>query len=112
MGVSQRSKIAVVVALLAALAMAFPAFARPDRADIVLTRTGQVGGSSVQPGSYQLVFDGNKVSFLHSHKVVAEANGEWKKADAKAEYTSVRYDENGRISEIRLHGRDSYFVIR
>lgn len=112
MGVSRRNNIAVAVALLAALVLAFPVFARPDRAEIVLSRTCQVGSSSLQAGEYHLVFDGNKVSFLRGGKVVAEATGEWKKADVKADYTSVSYEENGRIFEIRLHGRDSYFAIR
>jgi hypothetical protein len=112
MGVSKRSNLFVAVALLAALVLAFPAFAQPDRADISLSRTCLVGNSSLQPGDYKVVIDANKISFLHNGKVVAEAAGEWKKADQRSDETSVSYEQSGRIFEIRLRGRDSYFVIR
>ncbi|HXZ20768.1 MAG TPA: hypothetical protein VEG63_12515 [Candidatus Acidoferrales bacterium] len=111
MGVSRRNILAVSVALLAALALAIPVLARPDRAEIVLSRTCHVGSSSLPAGTYQLVFDGNKVSFLRDSKVIAEATGEWKRADRKVEETAVRYEDSGRIVEIRLHGRDSYFAL-
>jgi len=112
MGVSQRSKIAVAAALLVALVLAIPVLARPDRAAIELTRTCQVGNSSLRPGNYVLEFDGNKVSFLRGGKAVAEATGEWKKSPQKARDTSVVYETSGRIIEIRPQGRDSYFVIQ
>ncbi len=111
MGVSRRNSCAVAVALLAVLALAIPTLARPDRAEIVLSRTCHVGSASLPPGTYQVVFDGNKVSFLRESKVIAEATGEWRKADRKLEDTGVRYEESGRIVEIRLQGRDSYFAI-
>jgi hypothetical protein len=111
MGVSRRFNITVAVALLAALVLALPMFARPDRVDVFLTRTCQVGSSSLEAGAYHLVIDTNKVSFVRNGKVVAEATGEWRKADKKADYTSVIYQENGRITEIHVNGRDSYFAI-
>jgi hypothetical protein len=112
MGVSRRNYIAVGVALLVALVLAFPAFARPDRASIDLSRTCQVGSSSIQAGTYKVVLDTNKVSFLLNGKLVAEATGEWKKADTPSDYTSVTYDQNGRVTQIHLRGRDSYFAIQ
>jgi hypothetical protein len=111
MGVSRRSNITVAVALLVALVLALPVFAKPDRVDVHLSRTCQVGSSSLQAGSYRLVIDTDKVSFVRDGKVVAEAPGEWKKADKKADYTSITYQENGRVTEIHLGGKDSYFAI-
>jgi len=111
MGVSRRNIFAVAIALLAALALAIPVLARPDRAEIVLSRTCHVGSSSLPAGTYQLVFDGNKVSFLRDSRVIAEVTGEWKRADRKIEETGVRYEDSGRIVEIRPHGHDSYFAI-
>jgi len=111
MGVSRRNILAVSVALLAALALAIPVLARPDRAEIVLSRTCHVGSSSLPAGKYQLLFDGNKVSFLRDRKVIAEATGEWKRAERRAEQTAVSYEQSGRILEIRLSGRDAYFAI-
>lgn len=112
MGVSRRSAFAVTVALLAALILAFPAFARPDRAEISLSRTCLVGNTSIQAGTYRVVLETNKVSFVRDGKVVAEAPGEWKKADSKADDTSVTYKDDGRVIEIHLAGRDSYFAIQ
>ncbi len=111
MGVFRRNSFAVAVAVLAVLALAIPVLARPDRAEIVLSRTCHVGNASLAPGTYQVVFDGNKVSFLRDSKLIAEATGEWKRADRKVEDTGVRYEESGRILEIRVQGRDSYFAI-
>jgi len=112
MGVSRRNSTAVAVALLAALVLAIPVFAKPDRAAITLTRTCQAGSASLPAGNYQMLFDGNKVSFLHNGKMVAEITGEWRKAPAKVESTSVSYEANGRIIEIRLQGRDSYLAVQ
>jgi len=112
MGVFQRRNIAVAVAMLAVLALAIPALAQPDRASVVISRTCQVGSSSLPAGNYRVVFDGNKVSFLRSGKVVAEANGEWKKTPQKTLDTSVIYEASGRIIEIHVEGRDSYFALQ
>jgi len=111
MGVSRRNSMTVVVALLAAMVLALPVFARPDKVDLVISHPCLVGSSSIRPGSYRLVIDTNKVSFMHDGKVVAEATGEWKKADKKADSTSISYEENGPVREIHIGGRAAYFAI-
>lgn len=112
MGVFRRRNPAVAFALLAALVLAIPVLARPDRGEITVSRNCQVGSSSLQAGTYRLVFDGNKVSFLQHGKVVAEANGEWKKMPTKIVDTSVIYEASGRIIEIRLQNHDSMFALQ
>jgi hypothetical protein len=111
MGVPQRKNIVVAIALLAMLALAMPVLARPDRGEITVSRNCLVGTTAIQAGTYKLTFDGNKVSFLQHGKVVAEANGEWKKLPSKIYDTSVIYETNGRIIEIRLQNHDSLFAL-
>jgi len=111
MGVTRRNFVALV-ALVATLALAFPVFAHPDRTDVLLSRTCLVGNASLQPGQYTVEFVGNKASFLHKGKVVAEATGEWKKVAQKVLNSSVSYEDNGRIIEIRVAGKDSYFELQ
>jgi len=111
MGVTRRSIVALV-ALLATIALAFPVYAHPDRTDLTLSRTCLVGQASLQAGQYKVEFNGDKVSFIHKGKVVAEANGEWKKTPGKTLNSSVIYQEDGRIIEIHVAGRDSYFVVQ
>lgn len=112
MGVPQRRNIVVAIAVLAVLALAMPVLARPDRGEITVSRDCQVGATALPAGTYKLVFDGNKVSFLQHNKVIAEANGEWKKLPAKIYDTSVIFEASGRIVEIRLQGHDSMFAIQ
>src|SRR5208282_1660760 len=82
MGVSRRNFVAFV-ALVAALALAIPVFARASRTTITLTEACQFAGTKLPPGEYVMVVDGNKVTVLHNDKVFATATGEWKKADGK-----------------------------
>jgi len=110
MRVSRRHFV-VAVALAAALALAMPVLAKPDRVQVILTQTSLVGSTSIQPGEYEMVLDGNKVSFVQKHKVVAEATGEWKKADKKAALTFFGYSNDGKITEIHLGGHDSYLAL-
>jgi hypothetical protein len=111
MGVSRRTVVAAV-ALVAALALAIPVLARPDRLEVVISQTSLVGTTPVQIGTYEMVIDGNKVSFVQRRKVVAETTGEWKKADKKAPSTFFAYGADGRITEIHLGGHDSYLALQ
>ena len=110
MGVSRRNFVAFV-ALVAALALAIPVFARASRTTITLTDACQLAGTKLPPGEYVMVVDGNKVTVLHNNKVVVTATGEWKKADGKFRDSGFACNSEGRVVQIRVEGRDSYLEI-
>ncbi|HVN07629.1 MAG TPA: hypothetical protein VMV61_01560 [Patescibacteria group bacterium] len=110
MGVTRRNIVALV-ALVATFALAFPVLAHPDRASVILSQTCQVGKSTLSPGNYKLEINGDKVTFLQKGRVVAEATGEWKKTPGVADNSSVTLNAEGRVIEIRIGGRDSYFAV-
>ena len=110
MGVSRRNFVAFV-ALVAALALAIPVFARASRTTITLTDACQLAGTKLPPGEYVMVVDGNKVTVYHNNKVVVTATGEWKKADGKFHDSGFACNSEGRVVQVRVEGRDSYLEI-
>ena len=106
-----RRNFVALVALVAALALAIPVFARASRATITLTDVCQLAGTKIQPGEYVMVVDGNKVTLLHHDKVVATATGEWKKADGKFQESGFACNSDGRVVQVRVAGRDSYLAV-
>jgi hypothetical protein len=110
MHLSRRS-FAALIALLLLLTLGTPAFAKATRIDVTVSRTSQLSHATLGPGDYEMVVDSNKVTFRSHGKVVAEANGEWKKGDSKAPNTFFVYSNDDHITEIHLRGRDSFLVI-
>ena len=104
-------KIAVSIALILGLAVALPVFANGRSATITLNDTAKVSGTTLPPGDYKVVFTDSKVTFEHRGKVLAEANGQWKKAPVREYENAVVRDGEGRILEIHIQGQDSYFVV-
>ena len=104
-------KIAVSIALILGLAVALPVFANGRSATITLNDTARVSGVTLPPGDYKVVFTDSKVTFEHRGKVLAEANGQWKKAPVREYENAVVRDMEGRILEIHIQGHDSYFVV-
>ena len=110
MGVSKRN-VVVAVALLVAIALATPVFARASRTNITLTDACQLAGTKLPPGEYVMVVDGNTVTVLHNNKVVVTATGEWKKADSKFRESGFACNSEGHVVQVRVEGRDSYLAI-
>ena len=110
MRVSARS-FAVIIALVLGLALAAPTYAKPSSTTITLSSASKVSGTSLPAGEYQLVVNDTSIAFKHKGKVVAEVTGQWKKASAMEHQDSVVRDGDGRILEIHLSGRDTYFVV-
>ncbi|HEX8836974.1 MAG TPA: hypothetical protein VF748_08565 [Candidatus Acidoferrum sp.] len=98
------------VALLAAIALAAPLFAKPFSKNINLTQTAKLGKAELQAGEYRLLIDGNKATVQKAGKVVAESEGRWEDRSDKSIYDSVLISENGQVKEVRFSGQSRVFV--
>jgi hypothetical protein len=99
-----------VLALLAAIALAVPAFAKPFSKTINLNQTAKVGTAQLTAGEYRLLIEGNKASVQKGGKVVAESEGRWEDRSAKSVYDSLLINENGQVKEVRFAGQARVFV--
>lgn len=99
-----------MLALLAAVALAVPAFAKPFAKNITISQTTKLGKAQLQAGEYRLQIDGTKATVQKSGKVVAESEGRWEDRSAKSVYDSLLIDENGQVKEARFAGQARVFV--
>jgi hypothetical protein len=97
-------------ALLTALAITVPAFAKPFSKTINLAQNARVGKADLKAGEYRLMIDGNKASVQKGKDVVAESEGRWEDRSSKAAYDSVLLSENGQVKEVRFAGQTRVFV--
>ena len=98
------------IALLAAIALAVPVFAKPFSRTINLSQSAKVGKADLQAGEYRLLIDGNKATVQKGGKVVAESEGRWEDRSAKSSYDSLLISENGQVKEVRFSGQSRVFV--
>ena len=110
MRVSVRSFV-VLLALVVGLALAAPTFAKGNSTSFTLAYAAKIGATTLPAGDYHLVMKDNAIAFEQHGKVVAEATGQWKKSTGRENLDSVVRDGDGRILEIHLQGRDTYFVV-
>jgi hypothetical protein len=97
-------------ALLAALAITVPAFAKPFSKTINLAQNAKVGKADLKAGEYRLMIDGSKATVQKGKDVVAESDGRWEDRSSKAAYDSVLLSENGQVKEVRFAGQTRVFV--
>jgi len=98
------------LALLAAIALAVPVFAKPFSKTISVQHTAKVGKTELQAGEYRLLIDGNKATVQKGHSVVAESEGRWEDRSAKSVYDSLLIGEDGQVKEARFAGQARVFV--
>jgi len=98
------------MALLAAIALAVPAFAKPFAKTINIAQAAKLGKSDLRAGEYRLEIDGNKATVQKGKQVVAESEGRWEDRSAKAAYDSILIGENGQVREVRFAGQTRVFV--
>lgn len=99
------------LALVAALAITVPVFAKPVAKSLPITREVKVGKIDVKAGDYRAMIDNNHLTLLNGKKVVAESAGRWENRDTKSPYTAVVADADGRVLELRFEGRSDVFVL-
>jgi hypothetical protein len=97
-------------ALLAAIALAVPAFAKPFTKTISIAQTAKVGKSELKAGEYRLEIEGTKATVQKGKQVVAESEGRWEDRSSNSDYNSVVIGENGRVLEVRFAGQKRVFV--
>jgi len=98
------------IALLAALALTLPAFAKPFTKNINVTQNARVGKSELKAGEYRLEIEGNKATVQKGKQVVAESEGRWEDRSTKSSYDSLLISENGQVKEVRFAGQTRVFV--
>jgi hypothetical protein len=98
------------LALLAAIVVAVPAFAKPFSKTINLAQGAKIGSADLKAGEYRLLIDGSKATVQNGKNVVAESEGRWEERSAKSVYDAVLLSENGQVKEVRFAGQTRAFV--
>src|SRR5215813_8206033 len=98
------------LALLAVIALAVPAFAKPVSKMINIPQAAKVGKADLQAGEYRLLIDGNKATVQKGKQVVAESEGRWEDREARSNYDAVLLSDNGQVKEVRFSGQKRVFV--
>jgi hypothetical protein len=98
------------IALLAALALTVPAFAKPFAKNINVTQNARLGKSELKAGEYRLQIEGTKATVQKGKQVVAESEGRWEDRSTKSSYDSLLISENGQVKEVRFAGQTRVFV--
>jgi hypothetical protein len=98
------------IALLAALALAVPAFAKPFAKNINIAQNAKLGKSELKAGEYRLQIEGNKATVQKGKQVVAESEGRWEDRSSKSAYDSLLISEDGQVKEVRFAGQVRVFV--
>jgi hypothetical protein len=96
--------------LLAAVALAVPAFAKPTTTNITIAQNAKFGKADVKAGEYKLMIDGNKATVQKGKSVVAESEGRWEDRDTKASADAVLLSNDGSVKEVRFAGKSKVFV--
>lgn len=97
-------------ALLAALALVVPTFAKPISKTINITQHAKVGNTDLQAGEYRLLIDGEKVTVQKGKEVVAQCEGRWEDRSQKSLYDAVLVTGNGQVQEVRFAGQKRVLV--
>jgi hypothetical protein len=98
------------LALLAAIALAVPAFAKPFTKTISFSQAAKLGKSELKAGEYRLEIEGTKATVQKGKQVVAESEGRWEDRSSKSAYDSVLLGENSQVREVRFAGQTRVFV--
>jgi hypothetical protein len=98
------------IALLAAIALAIPAFAKPFSKTINIAQAAKLGKSELKAGEYRLQIEGTKATVQRGKEVVAESEGRWEDRSTKSNYDSVLLSETGQVKEVRFAGQTRVFV--
>jgi hypothetical protein len=91
--------------LLAVLALSFSTWAAPAKKTIHILHPLHVGDTTLGPGDYTIVVDGNEATFNQGHKVVAKVPCAVKESGTKSPQDVVVYDASATITEIRYAGQ-------
>lgn len=100
-----------VAALLLAVRLAVPTFAKPISKTITISQSAKFGKADLQAGEYRLLIDGAKVTVQKGKNVLAEAEGRWEEREMKASNSSVLLGPDGAVKEVRFAGDRRVLVL-
>jgi hypothetical protein len=100
-----------VFAVLAAVALAVPVFAKPTVTTVTIAQSAKFGKADLKAGEYRLMIDGNKATIEKGKNIVAESEGRWEDRDSKSANDSILIGEDGRVKEVRFSGKTKVFVV-
>ncbi len=98
-------------ALLAAISLAVPVFAKPVSKTVQIAQNAMVGKSELKAGEYRLLIDGNKVTIQKGKNTMAVAEGRWEERVTKSPYNSVLLGQEGQVKEVRFSGEKRVLVL-
>jgi hypothetical protein len=98
------------LALLAAIALAIPAFAKPFTKTISISKAAKLGTVELKAGEYKLEIEGTKATVQKGKQVIAQSEGRWEDRSFKPDYDSVLLGDNGEVREVRFAGQTRVFV--
>jgi hypothetical protein len=98
------------LALLAVIALAVPAFAKPFTKTISISQSAKLGNAELKAGEYKLEIEGTKATVQKGKEIVAQSEGRWEDRSTKAAYDSVMLGDNGQVREVRFAGQTRVFV--
>src|SRR5437016_10756455 len=93
------------MALLAAIALAVPAFAKPFAKTINISQTAKLGKAELKAGEYRLEIEGNKAPVKKAKQVLAQSEGQGEDRSPKPVYGSLLLGENGQVREVAFWGQ-------
>jgi hypothetical protein len=113
-----RSRINPVLGVLAALALAIPLAAQPNKKDsksnvhatMELLSSANLAGKPVRSGTYDVKANETTLTLTRDGKVIAEAPIEWKDETSKQNYSSIVV-ESDTVKEIHFRGQTRYAQI-
>ena len=77
---------------------------RVEKETIDLQNPAKVDGTTLKPGEYKVVVEGNKVNFERNGKTVVTAPCDWKPMPYKSKYNSTTFSANRVLQEIQFAG--------
>lgn len=77
---------------------------RVEKKSIDLEDPATVDGKTLAPGKYDILIEGNKVSFERDGRTVVTAPCDWKTMPNKSEYNSATYSSKRVLQEIEFEG--------
>lgn len=100
-----------IVALLAVVAVALPALAKPITRNITVVSPARVGSTQLEVGDYQVVVDGERVTVRKGREIVAETRGRWETRETKYDRHIILVDSNKQVREIRFAGKREVLIL-
>lgn len=88
-------------------------WARPESTPFIVDTPTSIGGTSLQPGQYEIKVEpnGDHVTVYHNGKEVASAPCQWITLDKKSPQTMVLTTE-GRVTQIDFGGKTAAVQLR